>query len=96
MFGTAIWEKLPECIFENFQKSRGWFIPKNRPNQTCDYWLITPKKRFVLKLISFNSGQIQIRQLQNNTINGAMSITINRVIIWEKKGFLFGFSSDSG
>ena len=41
MFGRAIWDKLPECIFENFefawvkrvqfqnfQKSRGWFIPK--------------------------------------------------------------------
>ena len=32
-------------------------------------------KDFVLKLISFNSGQ-----LQNNTVNGAMSITVNRVI----------------
>ena len=36
MFSKAIWDKLPECIFENFeiakiqnsQKSRGWFIPK--------------------------------------------------------------------
>ena len=41
MFSSAIWDKLPECIFENsefarvkrghfqnFQKSRGWFIPK--------------------------------------------------------------------
>ena len=41
MFGKAIWDKLPERIFENFetvrvkqgqfqnfQKSRGWFIPK--------------------------------------------------------------------
>ena len=41
MFGRAIWDKLPECIFENFeiawvkrgqfqnfQKSRGWLIPK--------------------------------------------------------------------
>ena len=25
-----------------FQKSRGWFIPKNCTNQTCDYWWITP------------------------------------------------------
>ena len=41
MFGRAIWDKLSECIFENFeiarvkrgefqnfQKSRGWFILK--------------------------------------------------------------------
>ena len=41
MFGRAIWDKLPECIFENFEndlvkreqfqnfkKKRGWFIPK--------------------------------------------------------------------
>ena len=41
MSGRVIWDKLSECIFENFeialvkrgqfqkfQKSRGWFIPK--------------------------------------------------------------------
>ena len=41
MFGRAIWDKLPECIFEDFEiagvkrglfkklkNSRGWFIPK--------------------------------------------------------------------
>ena len=42
-------------------------------------------KHFVLKLISFNSGQLQISelsgQLQNNSVDGVMSITINRVII---------------
>ena len=44
MFTRAIWDKLPEYIFENFeiervkqgqfqifQKSRGWFIPKVAP-----------------------------------------------------------------
>ena len=30
--------------FQNFQKSRGWFIPKNCLNQTCDYWLIAPNQ----------------------------------------------------
>ena len=31
--------------------------PQNSPNQTFNYWLITPNnKHFVLKLISFNSG----------------------------------------
>ena len=103
MFGRAIWAKLPECIFENFeiarvkrgkfqnfQKSRGVIYPQNRPNQTWDYWLITLNQQtlFVLKLIYFNGEQLQIRKraitkqwrLQNNSINGAMSITINRVI----------------
>ena len=41
MFSRVVWDKLPECIFENFeiarvkrgqfqnfQKSRGWLIPK--------------------------------------------------------------------
>ena len=46
-------------------------------------------KHFVLKLISFNGAQLKIRdgqlqnsrQLQNKTVNGAMSITINCMII---------------
>ena len=57
VFGRAIWDKLPKCTFENFeiaqvkrghfqnfQNSRGWFIPNIRPNQTSDYWLITPSQ----------------------------------------------------
>ena len=31
MFGRAIWDKLSECIFENFEIARvkrGWFIQK--------------------------------------------------------------------
>ena len=47
IFGRAIWNKLPMYIFEN------------RPNQTCGYWLITPNQHFVLKVISFNSRQLQ-------------------------------------
>ena len=39
-----------------------------------------------MKLISFNSGQLQDREkLQNNTVKSAMSITFNRVIEVEKK-----------
>ena len=42
-------------------------------------------KHFVMKLICFNSSQLQISlqnsgQLQKNIVNGAMSITSNRVI----------------
>ena len=44
MFGRAFWEKLPECIFENFEIARvkreistfskitNVIYPKNRPN----------------------------------------------------------------
>ena len=46
-------------------------------------------KHFVLKLISFNSGQYQISgQLQNNTVHGALSIAINRAIIVVIYGYL--------
>ena len=42
---------------------------QNCPNLACDYWLIAPNQQtFLLKLISFNSGQLQIRggQIQNS------------------------------
>ena len=55
MFARAIWYKLPECIFKNskiaqkktraiskFSKIARVTYPKNCPNQTCGYWLITP------------------------------------------------------
>ena len=68
MFGKAIWDK--------FSKVTRMIYPKNCPQQRLGYWLITPnQKHFVLKLIYFNSGQIQ-----NNSVYGAMLITINRVI----------------
>ena len=56
MFG-AIWDKSPECIFENFEIARvkrgefqnfqkcAWAIYLNLPPQTCDYWLITSNKQ---------------------------------------------------
>ena len=63
MFGRAIWDKLPECLFEdfeialvkwgqfqNFKKSQGWFIPKISRTKH----VITGDT--LLKLTSFNSG----------------------------------------
>ena len=86
MLGRAIWNKLPGCIFENFEienfaiskfsKIMRVIYPKNCLSQTCDYWLITQNQQiFVLKLTFFNSGQ-----LQNNSVSAKVSITINRVI----------------
>ena len=76
MFGRAIWDKLPKCIFENFEIARvkrgqfqkfwklwGWFIPRIAPT---NMWLLVnhtkPIKHFVLKLISFKIGQWQINE----------------------------------
>ena len=75
MFERAVWVKLPECIFQNFEIARvkrGQFqiskitrviYPKNRWSQACDYWLITPNQQhFIMKLISFNSGKLQMNE----------------------------------
>ena len=68
MLGRAIWAKLPECIFENFEyfkifKTHEADLSQNCPNQTCGYWLITPNQQnFILKLISFNNRQLQITE----------------------------------
>ena len=90
MFGKTIWDKFLDCFFENFeivkvkrrqfqnfQNYKGNLSPKS-PNQTFDYWLITPRKYFVLKLISFNKDKLKISERE---ISGAMLITISRVII---------------
>ena len=49
MLGRAIWDKLSECIFENFEIARvkpgNFKIFENRPNQTCGCWLITPSQQ---------------------------------------------------
>ena len=72
---------------KNFKKS--WLIPKTARNkQAVTGWSNQTNKDFTLKLTSFNSGNYKWakgqleknKQLRNNTVNGAMSITINRVI----------------
>ena len=70
IFGREIWDKLPKYIFENllitqvngrqfqnFQKSRGWFISKiTSTKHVISGSSHQTNKHFVLKLISFNSG----------------------------------------
>ena len=72
--------------FQNFQDFKG-DLSKKLPEPSM--WLLvnnTKPKTFllvaiVLKLMSFNSGELQnSKQLQSNTVNCAMSITINLVI----------------
>ena len=69
MFGRAIWDKLPECMFENFEISKFSKItrliyPKNHLNQTRDYWLITPTQLTLCieTIESFTSGQLLINE----------------------------------
>ena len=52
MFGRVIWDKLPECIFKNFEnfqflisKIKMVIYPKYFPCQTYGYWLITPNQK---------------------------------------------------
>ena len=58
--------------------------PKNSPNQTCGYWLITPNEQTLFietdNLLAAGNYKSATRQLQNNSVNGTMLITINRAI----------------
>ena len=69
-------------VISKFLEVTGAIYPKNHPKQICGYCLThQTRKYFLLKLIFFNSAQLQIRkQLQNNSVNGAILITINHVI----------------
>ena len=71
MFWRAILDKSAECIFENFeiapvkrvqfqnfQKSRGWYIPKiTQTKRVITSESEETNKYFVMKLISFNPIQ---------------------------------------
>ena len=60
-------------IFKNHEGDLSQKLPE--PN----IWLMV---NHILKLISFNSWQLQNkRQLQNNYVNGAILITINSAIV---------------
>ena len=67
MFGKAIWDKLSECIFENFEILKFLKITlviylKIQPNQTYGYWLITPNQQTLCIETIFNCGQLQISE----------------------------------
>ena len=71
-----------------FSKITRVIYPKNHPNQTCDYWLITSNQQalcieyniFTNIITNYKSNYKSASgQLRNNTVNGAMSITVNRV-----------------
>ena len=63
-----------EINFGNCPSKTRVIYPKHSPKQT--------NKPFAFKLLSFNSGQLQIIEqlITKNIDNGAMSITINHLI----------------
>ena len=78
MFGKAIWGKLPESIlenYENFQKSRGSFIPKIARIKHAG----TGQSHQNKCLLTGDNYKSASGQLQNNSVNGVIMITINRV-----------------
>ena len=82
---SALFKILKKC--SKFSKITRVIHPRNHPNQTRGFWLITPNQQTLCieKLISFNSGQLQNSgRLQHNSVNNAMLMTVNRVITsWE-------------
>ena len=91
MLGRAVWDKLPEFIFENFEIARVKFfknhegdLSQKSPETTM--WLLVnhtkPTKSLYWNWHLLRAGNYKAAsgQLPNNTVNGAMSISINRVI----------------
>ena len=69
MFGRAIYDKLPESIFENYQKifkNHEDDLSKNCPNQICDYWLITHNQQTVCIEINTFKQQVTTNQRADN------------------------------
>ena len=81
MLGIAVWDKLPECIFENFEIARVKFF-KNHDGDLSQKSPETTTKYLYWNWHLLRAGNYKSAsgQLQNNTVNGAMSISINRVI----------------
>ena len=77
-----------------FSKITRVIYPKNLPNQTCSYWLITQNKKTLCIETNIFSTAGNYRsasgQLNNNSVNGAVLITINSVMndVILKKKFL--------
>ena len=84
MFGRAIWGKLPECIFENIEIARElsepnmWLLVNHTKPTNTLHW-----NYYILTAGIYKSASKQLQnsgRLQSNTINGVMSVAINRVI----------------
>ena len=84
MFNRAIWDKLPECIPKIFKNHESdltqtspepnmWLLVNHTKPRNTSYW-----NYYLLTVGNYKSASGQLknsRQLQNNSLNGAMSIT---------------------
>ena len=63
---------------QNFQKLR----PKNRPNQTCNYWLITQNQQALCIKINYllTAGKSASGQLQNNTVRLTVQCLLKSIV----------------
>ena len=76
--------------FQIFQKSRGWLIPKTTRNKHVFTGINTKPANnlywnwYLLRAGNYKSASRKLQnseQLKNDNVNGAMSVSINRVII---------------
>ena len=82
---AVLYESL-EIAIPKFSKITRVIYPKHCPNQTWNYWLSTPNQKtlcieaniFEQRAINYKSAS---GHLQNNTVSGEMSITINHDIM---------------
>ena len=76
MFGRVIWNTLPEC--QKLLEPNIWLpVSHTKPIDTL-YW-----NQYLLPTGNYKSARGELQNsgwLQINTVNGAMSITVNRVI----------------
>ena len=82
---AVLYESL-EIAIPKFSKITRVIYPKHCPNQTWNYWLSTSNQKtlcieaniFEQRAINYKSAS---GHLQNNTVSGEMSITINHDIM---------------
>ena len=67
MFGKAIWDKLPEGNFKIFKNDE---VDLSQKFHKSNMWL----------LVTYTKQRKRGGNYKNNTVNSAVSITINRVI----------------
>ena len=95
MLRRAIWDKLSERISESFKiarvkqgqlqifKNRDGDLSPKLPEPSICYWLIALNQQTLCIETNYKSasGQLQNHgQLQKNSVNGLMLVTINRVL----------------
>ena len=87
LFSSGVWVKTLQILYVHIKQNKSTKISCNGPSRSSPIlisMLITPNQQTLcIKTNTFNNGQ-----LQNNTVHGAMSLTISRVINTETSKIL--------